>query len=161
MRGLMACTSGKSSELPIKANCRGGRSGREFFLSSHCSRKARTDTALKTADSGYMTRRLVDGAQEVIVRENDCFEARGERIRGLKVAEIRDGQSVIEPLEDRIRGRVAAEDVIDPKTGEVLVHQNELIDHNTAQKIIACRLTEVLIRSVLTCPTQTPSSRRW
>ena len=154
MRGLMASTSGKIIELPIKANFREGLSVLEFFLSSHGSRKALTDTALKTADSGYMTRRLVDVAQEVIVRENDCFEARGERIRGLKVAEIRDGQSVIEPLEDRIRGRVAAEDVIDPKTGEVLVHQNELIDHNMAKRIIACGITEVLIRSVLTCHTE-------
>ena len=127
----------------------------EFFLSSHGSRKSLADTALRTADSGYMTRRLVDVSQENIVREVDCFAAHGEKVRGLKVSDIRDGDDVIESLNDRIRGRVAAEDVIDPATGEVIVHVNELIDHDIANRICAAGIKEVTVRSVLTC--QSPS----
>ncbi|MEA5065838.1 MAG: DNA-directed RNA polymerase subunit beta', partial [Eubacteriales bacterium] len=116
MRGLMASPSGKIIELPIRANFREGLSVLEFFISSHGSRKSLADTALRTADSGYMTRRLVDVSQDIIVREVDCFESRGERVRGLRVSEIvADGQP-LESLEDRIRGRVSAEDVLDPKT---------------------------------------------
>ncbi len=123
----------------------------EFFLSSHGSRKSLADTALRTADSGYMTRRLVDVSQENIVREVDCFAAHGEKVRGLKVSDIRDGDDVIESLNDRIRGRVAAEDVIDPNTGEVIVATNELIDHDIANRICAAGIKEVTVRSVLTC----------
>ena len=151
MRGLMASTSGKVIELPIRSNFREGLSVLEFFLSSHGSRKALSDTALRTADSGYMTRRLVDVAQEIIIREDDCFAARGETVRGQVVTDITYSGEAIESLEDRIRGRVAAEDVKDPATGEVLVHLNELITYDMAKKIIKAGITAVNIRSVLTC----------
>ena len=151
MRGLMASPTGKIIELPIKANFREGLSVLEFFLSSHGSRKSLADTAMKTADSGYMTRRLVDVSQENIIREIDCFANRGERVRGIKVQDIGEPGDIIENLEDRIRGRVAAEDVIDPATGEVIVEMNELITHDLAKKIVGAGITEVNIRSVLTC----------
>ena len=151
MRGLMASPSGKIIELPIRANFREGLSVLEFFLSSHGSRKSLADTALRTADSGYMTRRLVDVSQENIVREVDCFASRNEKVRGLKVSDIRDGDDVIESLLDRIRGRVAAEDVVDPNTGEVLVSVNEMITHDIANRIVKAGIQEVTVRSVLTC----------
>ena len=151
MRGLMASPTGKIIELPIKANFREGLSVLEFFLSSHGSRKSLADTAMKTADSGYMTRRLVDVSQENIIREIDCFANRGERVRGVKVQDIGEPGDIIENLEDRIRGRVAAEDVIDPATGDVIVEMNELITHDLAKKIVGAGITEVTIRSVLTC----------
>ncbi len=151
MRGLMASPSGKIIELPTKANFREGLSVLEFFLSSHGSRKSLADTAMKTADSGYMTRRLVDVSQENIIQEVDCFASRGERVRGMKVQDIMGDGEVIESVEDRIRGRVAAEDVIDPATGEVLAHMNDLITHDLAKKIVKAGITEVTIRSVLTC----------
>ena len=154
MRGLMASPSGKTIELPIRANFREGLTVLEFFLSSHGSRKSLADTALRTADSGYLTRRLVDVSQEVIVREEDCFEARGEKIRGIPVSELMSGKQSIETLEDRLRGRTAAENVIDPNTGEVLVSVNEPIDYQMAQKIVSCGIKEVLVRSVLTCHTE-------
>ncbi len=151
MRGLMASPSGKIIELPIKANFREGLNVLEFFQSSHGSRKALADTALKTADSGYMTRRLVDVSQENIIREIDCFAARGEKVRGMKVHDIVGGGEVIEGLEDRIRGRVSAETVTDPATGEIIVDVNDLITHDQARRIVKCGYTEVTIRSVLTC----------
>ncbi len=154
MRGLMASPSGKIIELPIKANFREGLSVLEFFLSSHGSRKALADTALKTAASGYMTRRLVDVSQDIIVREIDCFKQRGIRIKGMKVSKIVEGQTVIEELEERLIGRVAAENVIHPKTGEVLAKINELIDHDTAQRIVDAGIEEVNIRTVLTCSSE-------
>ena len=151
MRGLMASPTGKIIELPIKSNFREGLSVLEFFLSSHGSRKSLADTAMKTADSGYMTRRLVDVSQENIIREVDCFAARGEKVRGLKVQDIGVPGDIIESLEDRIFGRVAAEDVVDPNTGETIVECNELITHDLAKRIIDAGITEVNIRSVLTC----------
>ena len=151
MRGLMASPSGKIIELPIKANFREGLTVLEFFLSSHGSRKSLADTALRTADSGYMTRRLVDVSQDMIVREIDCFENRGENVRGMKVSAIKSGDEPIESLEDRIRGRVAAEDIIDPRTGEVLVKLNQLIDYKDAKRVVDAGIEEVMIRSVLTC----------
>ena len=151
MRGLMASPSGKIIELPIKANFREGLNVLEFFLSSHGSRKSLADTALKTADSGYMTRRLVDVSQENIIREIDCFASRGEKVRGMKVHDITGDGEVIEGIEDRIRGRVAAETITDPATGEVIVEVNELITHDQAKRIVKCGYTEVSIRSVLTC----------
>ncbi|MBE5807868.1 MAG: DNA-directed RNA polymerase subunit beta', partial [Clostridiales bacterium] len=151
MRGLMASPTGKIIELPIKSNFREGLSVLEFFLSSHGSRKSLADTAMKTADSGYMTRRLVDVSQENIIREIDCFANRNEKVRGLKVQDIGEPGDIIEGLEDRIRGRVAAEDVIDPATGEVIVETNELITHDLAVRIVKAGITEVTIRSVLTC----------
>ncbi len=154
MRGLMASPSGAIIELPIKANFREGLSVLEFFLSSHGSRKALADTALKTADSGYMTRRLVDVSQDIIVREIDCFKLRGKRVRGMKVGKIVEGQTVIEELEERLIGRVAAENVIHPQTGEVLAKINDLIDHDTAQRIVDAGIEEVNIRTVLTCSSE-------
>ena len=154
MRGLMASPSGKTVELPIRANFREGLNVLEFFLSSHGSRKSLSDTALRTADSGYLTRRLVDVSQEVIVREEDCFESRGERVRGIVVSELMSGKQSIESLEDRLRGRTAAEDILDPATGEVLVHLNEPIDYLKAKKIVNAGVTKASVRSVLTCRTE-------
>ncbi|MBR2719683.1 MAG: DNA-directed RNA polymerase subunit beta' [Clostridia bacterium] len=154
MRGLMASPSGKTIELPIRANFREGLSVLEFFLSSHGSRKSLADTALRTADSGYLTRRLVDVSQEVIVREEDCFESRGEKVRGIMVQELMSGKQSIESFEDRLRGRTAAEDIIDPATGEILVHLNEAIDHNKAKLVVSRGVKKALVRSVLTCRTE-------
>ncbi|NLE20263.1 MAG: DNA-directed RNA polymerase subunit beta' [Clostridiales bacterium] len=151
MRGLMASPSGKTIELPIRANFREGLNVLEFFMSSHGSRKSLADTALRTADSGYLTRRLVDVSQEVIVREVDCFESRGEVIRGITVQPI----SEIETLEERINGRVAAEDVTHPVTGELLCAVNQEINQLTARKISDAGVKEMMVRSVLTCRCQT------
>ena len=151
MRGLMASPSGKTIELPIRANFREGLNVLEFFMSSHGSRKSLADTALRTADSGYLTRRLVDVSQEVIVREIDCFENRHEKVRGITVEPI----SEIEPLEDRITGRIAAEDVLHPITGEIICHINDPIDQAMAKKISQAGVTSMQVRSVLTCRCQT------
>ncbi len=150
MRGLMASPSGKTIELPIRANFREGLNVLEFFMSSHGSRKSLADTALRTADSGYLTRRLVDVAQEVIVREVDCFESRGEKVRGIVVQPIGE----IEGIDDRIRGRFAAEDIYHPITGELLVRVNELIDYDKAKKVKDAGVTKAVVRSVLTCRCQ-------
>jgi len=129
MRGLMADPTGKVIELPIKANFREGLTVMEFFISSHGSRKGLADTALKTADSGYLTRRLVDVSQDVIVRDVDCGTD-----RSLAVSDIRDGRNIIEPLEERLAGRYAAEDVVTPE-GQVLVAKDQLIDQAIAREI--------------------------
>ena len=150
MRGNMASPSGKTIEIPIRANFREGLSVIEFFMSSHGSRKALADTALRTADSGYLTRRLVDVAQEVIIRETDCFENRGEKVRGIKVEAIGEMKS----LEERIIGRVAAEDVYHPTTGELLCPVNESIDYKLAAVIAKAGVKSVQVRSVLTCRCQ-------
>jgi DNA-directed RNA polymerase subunit beta' len=150
MRGLMASPSGKTIELPIRSNFREGLNVLEYFMSSHGSRKSLADTALRTADSGYLTRRLVDVSQEVIVREIDCFEARDERVRGITVQPI----SEIESLEERINGRVAAENVADPKTGEIICHVNQEITPQLAKKIAQAGVTSMQVRSVLTCRCQ-------
>lgn len=149
MRGLMADPSGRIIDLPIKANFREGLTVLEYFISTHGARKGLADTALRTADSGYLTRRLVDVAQDVIVREDDCGTS-----NGIDVEEIRDGSEVIETLEDRIVGRVAGEDILHPETGEILVAYNELIDDETGAKIIKAGIKRVKIRSVLTCKTR-------
>ena len=154
MRGLMANPTGKIIELPIRANFREGLTVLEFFISTHGARKGLADTALRTADSGYLTRRLVDVSQDVIVREEDCFERDGIKPQGIEVSEIRDGQEVIEELADRIIGRYASEDIIHPETGEVIVKTNELITHDLADEIIEAGIKEVSIRSVLTCRTE-------
>ena len=154
MRGLMASPSGKTIELPIRANFREGLTVLEFFLSSHGSRKSLADTALRTADSGYLTRRLVDVSQEVIVREEDCFAERNEKVRGIVISELMSGKQPLESLDERLRGRTAAEDIIDPATGEVLVRMNEPIDYQMAQKIVSRGITKVNVRSVLTCRTE-------
>ena len=146
MRGLMADSTGRTIELPIKANFREGLNVQEYFISSHGARKGLTDTALRTADSGYLTRRLVDVAQEVIVREDDCCTS-----KGLLVEAIKNGNEIIEPLEERIAGRYALEPVVHPETGEVLVAANEEITDDLAAEIQKAGIEQVVIRSALTC----------
>lgn len=149
MRGLMANPSGKTIEMPIKSNFREGLDVLEFFISTHGARKGLADTALRTADSGYLTRRLVDVAQDIIVREEDCGTE-----KGIKVKEIKDGTEVIETLEERIIGRYAAEDIKHPQTGEIIVKRNELITDDIAKKIVNAGIDEVYVRSVLECKTR-------
>jgi len=149
MRGLMADTSGHTIEIPIRSNFREGLNVLEYFISTHGARKGLADTALRTADSGYLTRRLVDVSQDVIVREEDC---RTED--GITVTDIISSGEKIESLEERITGRYAAEDIIDPETNEVLVRHHELIDGDMAQLIVSKGIKEVKIRSVLTCRTR-------
>ncbi len=151
MRGLMVNPQGKKIEVPVKSCFRQGLSVLEYFISSHGARKGLTDTALKTADSGYLTRRLVDVAQDVIVREDDCM-AGSKKPRGIVVkAIIGPNGEVIEGLEDRIQGRFVAEDVVDPATGEVIVPMNGFVDDELAKKIIKAGIEQVSIRSVFTC----------
>ena len=130
MRGLMADTSGRTIELPIKSNFREGLDVLEYFISAHGARKGLSDTALRTADSGYLTRRLVDVSQDLIIRETDCCEGTGE-IPGMWINAFMDGKEVIESLEDRMTGRYAAADIVDPSTGEVLVKANAMITPKT------------------------------
>jgi DNA-directed RNA polymerase subunit beta' len=146
MRGLMADTQGKTIEVPIKANFREGLNVMEFFISTHGARKGLADTALRTADSGYLTRRLVDVSQDVIVREVDC----GTR-KGIEVSDIKDGNEVIEPLHERLVGRYPASRIIHPETGEIIVDTNRLITDEDADQIIEAGIKKVKIRSVLTC----------
>jgi DNA-directed RNA polymerase subunit beta' len=149
MRGLMADPSGRIIDLPIKANFREGLTVLEYFISTHGARKGLADTALRTADSGYLTRRLVDVAQDVIVREEDCGAA-----GGIYVTEITDGNEVIEKLEERLAGRLAAEDIIDPNTGEIIVKHDTMITEDEAVRIKEAGIKKVGIRSVLTCKTK-------
>ena len=149
MRGLMAAPNGKIMELPVTSNFREGLTVMEMFLSTHGARKGMTDTALKTADSGYLTRRLVDVAQDVIIRKTDCGSD-----RGLTISAIREGNEMIETLEERMIGRYAQRSVKDPVTGEVFVGHNELITEDIARKIIDAGIEEVTIRSAFTCDTK-------
>ena len=149
MRGLMAAPNGKIMELPVLSNFREGLSVLEMFLSSHGARKGMTDTALKTANSGYLTRRLVDVAQDVVVREKDCGTD-----RGLDVAAITEGNEMIEPLYDRILGRYTTKSVFDPETGEKICDKNVLVDEEMAQKIVDAGVKKVTIRSAFTCNTE-------
>ncbi|ASS68198.1 MULTISPECIES: DNA-directed RNA polymerase subunit beta' [unclassified Paenibacillus] len=146
MRGLMANPSGRIIELPIKSNFREGLTVLEYYISTHGARKGLADTALRTADSGYLTRRLVDVAQDVIVREDDCGTD-----KGIMVAKIQDGKEVIEDLYDRIEGRYSFETIRHPQTGEVIVARNELIDAEKADAIVDAGVEKLQIRSVLSC----------
>ncbi len=146
MRGLMADTSGRTIEIPIRSNFREGLTVLEYFISTHGARKGLTDTALRTADSGYLTRRLVDVSQDVIVREEDC----GTR-DGIIVTDIRDGNEVIEPLIDRLEGRTVTENIVNPETGELIIAENEMITAAIAKQIVDAGITEVKIRSVVKC----------
>ena len=150
MRGLMVNPQGKKIEVPVKSCFRNGLSVLEYFISSHGGRKGLTDTALKTADSGYLTRRLVDVSHEIIVREEDCYA--GRKPQGMKVRAIfgADGRE-IEGLKDRLTGRFAAEAVVHPQTGEVMVGQNEFITEEKAKEICDAGIAEVSIRSIFTC----------
>lgn len=146
MRGLMASPSGKIIELPIRSNFREGLNVSEFFISSHGARKGLADTALRTADSGYLTRRLVDVSQDVIVKEDDCGST-----QGYKATPVEDNGEVIETLRDRIAGRYAFEDILHPETGAVLVKKNELIDISMAAQIQEIGFKHIMIRSVTNC----------
>ena len=149
MRGLMAAPNGGMMEVPVISNFREGLSVLEMFMSTHGARKGMTDTALKTADSGYLTRRLVDVAQDVIVREEDCGTD-----RGLVVSAIREGNEMIEPLYDRLVGRFTQKSVLDPQTHEVIVPRDTLMDEDMAQAIVDAGVESVTIRSVFTCDTR-------
>ncbi|ARB39526.1 MULTISPECIES: DNA-directed RNA polymerase subunit beta' [Mammaliicoccus] len=149
MRGLMANPSGRIIELPIKSSFREGLTVLEYFISTHGARKGLADTALKTADSGYLTRRLVDVAQDVIVREEDCGTD-----RGLLVSDIREGSELIEPFIERIEGRYSKETLRHPETDEVIIKVNELITADIAKQIVDAGITEMHIRSAFTCNTR-------
>lgn len=149
MRGLMAAPNGKIMELPITSNFREGLSVLEMFSSTHGARKGMTDTALKTADSGYLTRRLVDVAQDVIIRETDCGTD-----RGLTITAIKEGNEVIESLEERLIGRYTKRSVVHPETNEVIVPANTLITEDDARRVSEAGIEEVTIRSVFTCNTR-------
>ncbi|MGC1309257.1 MAG: DNA-directed RNA polymerase subunit beta' [Phormidesmis sp.] len=146
MRGLMANPQGEIIDLPIKTNFREGLTVTEYIISSYGARKGLVDTALRTADSGYLTRRLVDVSQDVIVREIDCGTD-----RYIPVRPMTDGERVLIPLEDRLLGRVPAEDIVHPKTGEVIVARNQAITDDLTKEIGAAKVKEVKVRSALTC----------
>ncbi len=146
MRGLMSDTAGNTIEIPITSNFREGLSVQEFFISTHGSRKGLSDTALRTADSGYLTRRLVDVSQDVIITEDDCGTD-----EYVVAKEIKDGNRQVEDLKSRITGRYAFEDILDLDTGEIIVHKNDMIDEAIADKIEAKGIKEVKVRSVLGC----------
>ena len=146
MRGLMAKPSGEIIETPITANFREGLTPLQYFISTHGARKGLADTALKTANSGYLTRRLVDVTQDVIIREEDCGTH-----AGIHITNLLEGGEIIEPLEERIYGRVAAEDIVDTVTNETIVANGQEIDDELAQKVVSAGIDRVLIRSVLTC----------
>ena len=152
MRGLMTDPNGKTIEIPVKSCFREGLTVLEYFISSHGGRKGLADTALKTADSGYLTRRLVDVSHEVIVREDDCYAELGEKPKGIKVSAIKGSQGeIIESLEDRLIGRFAVGDVVDPKTGEIIVADDTMISEDQAKAIVKAGIEEVEIRSIFTC----------
>ena len=146
MRGLMADTAGRTIEIPIRSCFREGMDVLEYFVSAHGARKGLVDTALRTADSGYLTRRLVDVSQDIIVREEDCGTD-----DGMYVTDIKNGNELIEGLGERLSGRYAAEDIVHPETGEVIVHKNEMITEKLADKVVAAGVTKAKIRTILTC----------
>ncbi|MEJ7219543.1 DNA-directed RNA polymerase subunit beta' [Staphylococcus gallinarum] len=149
MRGLMAAPSGKIIELPITSSFREGLTVLEYFISTHGARKGLADTALKTADSGYLTRRLVDVAQDVIVREEDCGTD-----RGLLVSDIKEGTEMIEPFIERIEGRYSKETVRHPETDEIIIRPDELITADIAKQIVDAGFEKMYIRSAFTCNTR-------
>ncbi|MDR7404994.1 MAG: DNA-directed RNA polymerase subunit beta', partial [Armatimonadota bacterium] len=149
MRGLMTDPSGKIIEMPIKANFREGLTVLEYFISTHGQRKGLADTAIRTSESGYLTRRLVDVAQDVIVREEDC-----KTTEGVVMTAIKEGNEVVVPLKDRIVGRVAVEDIVTPRGRRVLVEADQEITEEAAEQIEQAGIEEVLVRSVLTCKTR-------
>ena len=146
MRGLIANTSGKTIEIPIRANYREGLNILEYFISSRGARKGLADTALRTADSGYLTRRLVDVSQDVIIREEDCGAT-----DGLEVFDIKEGKESIESLHERLIGRYLVEDFVDPETGAVLVSKDKMMDDNDADIIVGHGVERIKVRSILNC----------
>ena len=149
MRGLMASTTGKTVEIPIKSSFREGLDSLEYFISAHGARKGLSDTALRTADSGYLTRRLVDVSQDLIIREDDCGTH-----EGLEVYAIKDGNQVIESLQERLVGRFPLNDIKDPTTGEILATTDKLITEKVAKKIVESGIEKVTVRSPLNCKTK-------
>ena len=149
MRGLMASTTGKTVEIPITSCFREGLSPIEYFIAAHGARKGLSDTALRTADSGYLTRRLVDVSQNIIVRENDCGTS-----DGLEVRAIKDGNQIVEPLEERLVGRYPLNDIVDPETNELIVDTNTMINDKIASKIVSAGYEKVMVRSVIGCRTK-------
>ena len=149
MRGLMFSATGKTMEIPIKSNFREGMDILEYFIGARGSRKSLSDTALKTADSGYLTRRLVDVSQEVIVREEDCGTT-----EGIWVGDVMDGSDVIEPMKDRLLGRFTMEDIVHPETGKVIVKKGEMINRLQVPEILAAGFKQVYLRSVRKCKTR-------
>ena len=149
MRGLMASTTGKTVEIPIKSSFREGLDALEYFISAHGARKGLSDTALRTADSGYLTRRLVDVSQDIIVRELDCGTT-----EGLEVYAIKDGNQVIESLQERLIGRYPLNDIKNPTTGEILCDKDTMISEKVANKIVDLGIERVTVRSPLNCKTQ-------
>ncbi|MBP3501898.1 MAG: DNA-directed RNA polymerase subunit beta' [Clostridia bacterium] len=149
MRGLMASTTGKTVEIPITSCFREGLSPIEYFIAAHGARKGLSDTALRTADSGYLTRRLVDVSQNIIVRENDCGTH-----DGLEISTIKDGNQVVEKLEERLVGRYVLEDIVNPETNEVIVDTNTMITDKIASQIVAAGIEKVMVRSVIGCRTK-------
>ena len=146
MRGLIANTAGKTIEVPIRANYREGLNILEYFISSRGARKGLADTALRTADSGYLTRRLVDVSQDVIIRDDDCGCH-----DGIVVSKIMDGNRVLEPLEERLTGRFVVDPVVDPKTGEILMEADRMMTSDDAKRIVDAGIESVKIRSLITC----------
>jgi len=155
MRGLMADTSGKAVEIPVKSCFREGLDTLEYFVSSHGARKGLTDTALRTADSGYLTRRLVDVSQDIVIREEDCGTT-----EGIYVEDIKDGNQVLEKLDERLVGRFVLEPVKDPETGEVMVDTNTMITDKMASKIADKGIKGVYVRSVLGCRSKHGACRK-
>ena len=146
MRGLMASASGKTIEIPIKSNFREGLTALEYFIAARGARKGMADTALRTADSGYLTRRLVDVSQDVIIREDDCGAT-----KGIWVEDIKEGNQIIEPLRERLLGRYPVDDICDPETGVVIIPKSKMMNEHDADKVIEAGITRVQIRSVLEC----------
>ena len=146
MRGLMASTTGKAVEIPIRSCFREGLDALEYFISSHGARKGLSDTALRTADSGYLTRRLVDVSQDIIVREHDCGTT-----DGLTIEDIKDGNQIVEGLQERLEGRFPLDDIIDPQTNEVIVDKDTMINKEIAKRIVDAGITKVVVRSVIAC----------
>jgi len=149
MRGLMASTTGKTVEIPIKSSFREGLDALEYFISAHGARKGLSDTALRTADSGYLTRRLVDVSQDIIVREHDCHTE-----DGIELSAIKDGNQVIESLQERLIGRYPLHDITNPATGEVIVDKNTMINEKIADAIVDAGIETVSVRSVFGCRTK-------
>jgi DNA-directed RNA polymerase subunit beta' len=155
MRGLMANTQGKAVEIPVKSCFREGLDALEYFISSHGARKGLTDTALRTADSGYLTRRLVDVSQDIIIREDDC----GSK-EGILLDDIKSGNQIIEKLEERLVGRFVIEDLKDPKTGEIIVDTNTMIKEKEAKEIVDAGYDKVYVRSILGCKCKLGACRK-
>ena len=151
MCGLYSTASGQKIDIPVKSSCRSGLTPLEYFISSRGGRKGLADTATKTADSGYLTRRLVDISQDVVVTEDDCFDRLGEKVKGIEVTDLVVNKRVIETLEERIVGRFTVEEVVHPKTKQVIVPANTMISPEQAKAITDAGITKVKIRSLLTC----------